>query len=273
MKITSGLVKGYKIKVPPGDRVRPAQSIVRQAIFNMLGESVVGARVLDLFAGSGSLGIEALSRGADWVDFVDMDRKCSDIIKQNLLHTNFRKKSKVYTLTSKRFIDGFIKHLVFVRYDFVFLSPPYAQGIDRILLNSLSELLKSGGVVVFEHSKKTALPKEIEGLKLLDQRTYGAARISFLQKTKTGVLTIKQTPAKIQKMKHLAQLSPSTIAKVLADLAVNLASAWFGVLLVSPGLFGVSSIGQYLWLLTTHLPFGIFGLITAYWLLEKGKIL
>ena len=182
MKITSGLVKGYKLKIPPGDRVKPAQSIVRQAIFNMLGESIIGARVLDLFAGSGSLGIEALSRGAAWCDFVDKDKKCSEVIKKNLLHTNFREKSKVYTLTSKRFTDDLNKHLVFVKYDFIFLSPPYAQRIDVGLLNNLSKILKNRGVVIFEHAKETKLPTGLAGLTLLDQRTYGAATISFLQK-------------------------------------------------------------------------------------------
>ena len=198
MRITSGSVKGYKLKVPPGDRVKPAQSVVRQAIFNMLGESIVGARVLDLFAGSGSLGIEALSREASWCDFVDKDKKCTQIIKENLLHTNFREKSKVYNLSGKRFIDEFVKDLPAGRqgearptpqpYDFIFLSPPYSQGVDRNLLNSLSEILKSGGVVIFEHSKETKLPsakgglETFEGFNLLDQRTYGAATISFLQK-------------------------------------------------------------------------------------------
>ncbi len=185
MRVTSGIVKGYKLKVPPGDRVRPAQSIVRQAIFNMLGESIVGARILDLFAGSGSLGIEALSRGADWCDFVDKDKKCTLIIKQNLLHTNFKEKAKVYTLSAKRFIDELTTSEArnkIDKYDFVFLSPPYSQGIDRILLNNLNKIVKNRGVVVFEHSKKTTLPKEIEGLTPLDQRTYGAATISFLQK-------------------------------------------------------------------------------------------
>jgi len=182
MRITSGLVKGYKIKVPADERVRPAQSIVRQAIFNMLGESIVGTQVLDLFAGSGSLGIEALSRGADWADFVDMDKKCCDIIKQNLLHTNLREKSKVYTMKAKRFLDETASDI----YDFIFLSPPYSQGIDRILLNNLNKIVRGRGVVIFEHSKETTLPKEIEGLALLDQRTYGAATISFLQKTKNA---------------------------------------------------------------------------------------
>ena len=151
----------------------------------MLGESIVGARVLDLFAGSGSLGIEALSRGADWCDFVDKDEKCTVVIKKNLLHTNLREKAKVYPLTSKRFTDDLIKGFALVTpqpYDFVFLSPPYSQGVDMGLLNNLEKILKSKGVVIFEHSKKTDLPKEIEGLTLLDQRTYGAATISFLQK-------------------------------------------------------------------------------------------
>lgn len=184
MRITSGSVKGYKLKVPPNDRVKPAQSIVRQAIFNMLGESVVGARALDLFAGSGSLGIEALSRGASWCDFVDKDKKCTLIIKQNLLHTNFRKKSKVYTLSAKRFINKLINGLAIDKYYFVLLSPPYAQGVDREILKQLPQILESGGVVVFEHSRETNLPKDLGELKLIDERVYGAAKVSFLQKTK-----------------------------------------------------------------------------------------
>ena len=188
MRVTSGTAKGYKLKVPPDGRVKPAQSIVRQAIFNMLGESIVGTRVMDLFAGSGSLGIEALSRGADWCDFVDKDKRCTRIIKENLLHTHFEKKSKVYTLSSKRFTDNFVKSEALDtldkidKYDFAFLSPPYAQGIDLNLLNNLEKILESRGVVIFEHSKKTNLPTDFKGLKLIDERTYGAATISFLQK-------------------------------------------------------------------------------------------
>ena len=185
MRITSGSVKGYKLKVPPNDRVKPAQSIVRQAIFNMIGEHIVGARVLDLFAGSGSLGIEALSRGASWCDFVDRDKKCTGIIKQNLLHTNFREKSKVYTLSAKRFIDRLINGLAIDKYDFVLLSPPYAQGVDRELLKQLPQILESRGVVVFEHAQETEVPEAPNGLKLIDERVYGAAKVSFLQKTKS----------------------------------------------------------------------------------------
>lgn len=185
MRITSGLAKGYKLKVPPGDRVRPAQDIVRQAIFNMIGEHIIGARVLDLFAGSGSLGIEALSRGAVWCDFVDRDKVVARIIKENLLHTHFEEKSKVYTMSAKRFIDNLIKGFALATaqpYDFVFLSPPYKQGVDLNLLKKLPQVLGSGGLVIFEHSKKTALPEEPENLKLIDERVYGAAKISFLQK-------------------------------------------------------------------------------------------
>ena len=183
MRVTSGTARGYKLKVPSNGRVKPAQSIVRQAIFNMLGENIIGARILDLFAGSGSLGIEALSRGASWCDFVDKDKKCTQIIKQNLLHTHLEEKSKVYTLASKRFVDKVTRVKPLPSYDFAFLSPPYAQGVDRELLKKLPQVLKNRGVVVFEHSKKTPLPKEIEGLKLLDQRAYGAATVSFLQKS------------------------------------------------------------------------------------------
>lgn len=70
----------------------------------------------------------------------------------------------------------------------------------------------------------------------------------------------------------MGKLNPDTIAKILADLAINLSSGWFGILLISPGLFGVSSIGDYLGLLIINLPFGIVGLVTAYWLLEKTSL-
>jgi len=182
MRVTSGLAKGYKLKVPSDDRVKPAQSIVRQAIFNVIGQGIINARVLDLFAGSGSLGIEALSRGAAWADFVDRDKKVTKIIKKNLLHTNFREESKVYTLPAKRFTDNLVKSEALDKFDFIFLSPPYAQGVDRQLLQKIPKVLQSRGVLVFEHSKKTKLPEKIKGLKLLDQRTYGAATVSFLQK-------------------------------------------------------------------------------------------
>jgi len=182
MKITSGSVKGYKLKVPPGGKVKPAQSIVRQAIFNMIGEFIEGATVLDLFAGSGSLGIEALSRGAAWCDFVDKDKKCTEIIKENLLHTHFEDRAKVYTMSAKRFLDELITNLTRAKIDFIFLSPPYAQGIDLDLLKKLGKVLKSRGLVIFEHSKDTKAPPKINSLKLIDERTYGAAKISFYQK-------------------------------------------------------------------------------------------
>jgi 16S rRNA (guanine(966)-N(2))-methyltransferase RsmD len=189
MRITSGTAKGYKLKVPAGDRVRPAQDIVRQAIFNIIGEHIVGAKVLDIFAGSGSLGIEALSRGAAWCDLVDKDKKCTAIIKENLRHTNFEEKSKVYTMRAEKLIDQLCKSLTLVTaqpYDFIFLSPPYAQGIDFGLLENLAQVLRSGGVVIFEHSKETTMPTNLDNLKLLDQRTYGAATVSFLQNIPKG---------------------------------------------------------------------------------------
>jgi len=178
MRVTSGKVKGYKLQVPKGKRVKPAQDIVRQAIFNMLGERIVGAKVLDLFAGSGSLGIEALSRGANWCDFVDKDKTCTRVIKENLRYAHFENKAKVCTLKAERFLDEAEANT----YNFIFLSPPYAQGIDRELLKKMVKVLRGGGVVVFEHSKKIEFPKGLEELKLIDERTYGAATISFLQK-------------------------------------------------------------------------------------------
>lgn len=186
MRITSGSVKGYKLKIPPGDRVKPAQSIVRQAIFNIIGEHIVNAQILDLFAGSGSYGLEALSRGAGWVDFVDKDKHCTQTIKENLLHTNFSDRAKVYTMKAKPFLHRRKQSEALQLIDFIFISPPYKEGVDLELLEQLPKVLKHGGLIIFEHSKDTKFPKPPKlpnTLKLLDQRTYGATTISFLQKT------------------------------------------------------------------------------------------
>lgn len=182
MRITSGTAKGYKIKVPTGDRVRPAQDIVRQAVFNIIGECIEGARVLDLFAGSGSYGLEALSRGAAWVDFVDKDKHGTQVIKENLLHTHFDNKAKVHTMKAKLFLNQKLQSEALFLSDFIFLSPPYKEGIDLELLEQLPKVLKNGGLIIFEHSKRTELPKPLTSITLLDQRTYGSTTVSFLQK-------------------------------------------------------------------------------------------
>jgi 16S rRNA (guanine966-N2)-methyltransferase len=179
MRITGGSAKGHKIKVPSGGRVRPAQDIVRQAIFNIIGEYIIDAKVLDLFAGSGSLGIEALSRGAAWCDFVDHNKKCSAIIKENLLKTHFDDQAKVYVMDAKRFIITIQDRK---KYDFIFLSPPYARGIDVELLEKMAPCLQSRGLIIFDHYKKLTIPTKLPQLNLIDQRTYGAAKVSFLQK-------------------------------------------------------------------------------------------
>lgn len=180
MRITGGIVKGYTIKVPKGEKVRPAQEVVRLAIFNMIGEFIEGAKVLDLFAGSGSLGLEALSRGAAWVDFVDKDKACARVIKENLLHTHFENKAKIHTLKAEHLLPNTSRPRV--KYDFIFLSPPYAQGIDGELLIKLPQILKERGLVIFEHGQKTTIPKKIDNLALIEDRKYGAAVVSFLQK-------------------------------------------------------------------------------------------
>jgi len=97
VRVISGKAKGHQLRVPKGSIVRPATDLVRGAIFSIL-ENITSdwARVLDLFAGSGALGIEALSRGADWVDFVDRERRCCDIIRQNLEKTKLGAQAHVY---------------------------------------------------------------------------------------------------------------------------------------------------------------------------------
>src|SRR5947209_18614928 len=99
-RVTAGTSRGRLLKTPPGRSVRPTTSLVREALFNIIGDSIRGARVLDLFAGAGTLGIEALSRGAAWATFVERDRGCANIVAENVVATGFAQQGDVVSATA-----------------------------------------------------------------------------------------------------------------------------------------------------------------------------
>lgn len=184
MRIIAGKAKGLQIKVPQGE-VRPTQDRVREALFNILGPLIDGARVLDLFCGSGSVGIEALSRGAATARMVDASRASCTMAKHNL------EKSKL--------IGGSVVQsdcLAFVRrdagqYDIIFADPPYAKAIgDRdmiaeLMTDRLHELLAPGGYFIAEaqlgYGVGDAHSREFPGWELVDERSYGKNTILFYQ--------------------------------------------------------------------------------------------
>lgn len=180
MRITGGESKGIQLKVPVGRFIRPTTDRVREAIFAMLGNiTSCGGRVLDLYAGSGALGIEALSRGADWVDFVDQNRKSCNVIEYNLKKIRLQDKTHVYCCSVNQAMIFLDKN-----YDVVFLDPPYSYSTTDDLLLTLSsmKILKEMSTVVISHANRFPLQSDYSGLQLAKQRRYGDSYISIYQR-------------------------------------------------------------------------------------------
>jgi len=180
MRVTGGEVKGYRLKVPKGDLVRPTTDMVRQALFSMLGVMANDWRkVLDLYAGSGALGIEALSRGAGWVDFVEREPRCCAIIKDNLEKTGFKDKAHVYCCNVK-------KALTFLsdKYDIILMDAPYSDRSSGDLLQQLAEsdIINVDSLVAVSHSNRSPLSGSYDGLRLVREQRYGDTRISIYHK-------------------------------------------------------------------------------------------
>ncbi len=180
MRITGGKVKGAHLKTLPKRSVRPTTNVVRQAIFSLLVTSTTNwQHVLDLYAGTGALGIEALSRGAEWVDFVDQRKKCCDLIKSNLEKTGDMHRAHIYCCSVNRALTFLDKS-----YDIIFLDPPYSNPCVNDLLTNLakSKLLKGNCTIVVCHANRFPLSSHYDGLSLIKERRYGDTFVSIYQK-------------------------------------------------------------------------------------------
>lgn len=183
MRVIAGKAKGHPLQVPKSSPLRPTTGLVRGALFSIL-EGIPGEwkRVLDLYAGTGALGIEALSRGAGWVDFVEREPRSCAIIRQNLKKTGFEGQARVYC-------SGVEQALTFLPgpYNLVFLDPPYASPSleERLKELSLSPLVEKDTTVVALHSSMLPLKQTYEGLHLLKERRHGGTSISIFQEERT----------------------------------------------------------------------------------------
>jgi len=176
MRIITGSAKGRQLKVPDISNLRPSQDAVRQMIFSIIGERIKNATCLDLFAGTGALGIEALSRRAQRCDFVEKSPEAVRIIIENLKHCQLEGKAEVHQAKVHRFLQSPSQ-----TYDFIFLDPPYREPVFD-LFDSLAGSLNEGGILIYLHPKKLNFPEPLPGnLKLTDQRSFGATTISFLE--------------------------------------------------------------------------------------------
>ena len=179
-RVTAGSSRGRLLKTPPGRSTRPTTSLVREALFNIIGDSIRGARVLDLFAGAGTLGIEALSRGAASATFVESDRTCANIVAENLAATGFAQQGDVVSADAIGWLRAHAGGLT--PYNLLLLDPPYRDG--ETLTAALEALdrapLRDQALVVVEHYRSQPLPP-MERLKEVRERDYGTTRLTFLR--------------------------------------------------------------------------------------------
>ena len=178
MRIISGEKKGTRLFSLKKRKIRPTSDKVKGAIFNVL-VSVEDKKILDLFAGSGALGIEALSRGAEQVVFVDSSFNSLDLVRKNLEKLEFRDKSRLI----KKNVLRFLKSESEGRFDLILVDPPYGKGLCQKVLEILSEkeFLNAKGVLVIEHHKKEKIEK-VGNFILLQERKYGDTVVSFFWK-------------------------------------------------------------------------------------------
>lgn len=181
MRVITGKYKGRRLVVPAGLKIRPTSDRVKEAIFNIL-PPLQDTIVLDLYAGTGNLGIEALSRGAKKAVFIDKHHLAIQAIKKNLLALGIKKEAVIYKRDILKGLD-FLKDT----YHLIFMDPPYTKGyVERTLnlIRHLPGLLTKEGIIVIEHAPQERF--SLEGFLLIDKRQYGQTEVSFLGREAYG---------------------------------------------------------------------------------------
>ncbi len=187
MRVIAGEARGFRLKGPAGSFTRPMADKIKGALFSMLASlGVEPERVLDLYAGTGSIGIEALSRGADWADFVEQNPAAAAVVRANLVHTKFADRSRVHQQSVAAFLAAAERFPAATPpYDLVILDPPYADPAIAPTLEKIgaSPLVQSGAVVVIGHSPRVTLPEEAGRLRRWRARCHGDSCFSIYDAT------------------------------------------------------------------------------------------
>ncbi|HOA34099.1 MAG TPA: 16S rRNA (guanine(966)-N(2))-methyltransferase RsmD [Clostridiales bacterium] len=171
MRVITGIAKGRRLFTLEGNDVRPTSEKVKEAIFSIIQFEIEGRRVLDLFAGSGQLGIEALSRGAESAVFVDSSRAAVDVIKKNLEVSGLYDKAVVKNTNALTFLETYDSF-----FDIAFVDPPYSQGLAAAALERLPMCMSESGIIICETRFNEELPTDLGSLKLY--RTYKYSKTS-----------------------------------------------------------------------------------------------
>ena len=182
MRITGGQSKGRLLVPLKGMNIRPTSDKIKEAIFNILGQELRGMKVLDLFSGSGSLGIEALSRGALWSVFVDNSNQAINQIKKNLVLCGYSTSGVILKKNLKwEFPKG--HSLIKKGVDLIFMDPPYRKALIPPVLENISNsnIMTPSSKIIVESSKDEKLPVTLKNAALSDTRIYGETKISIYQ--------------------------------------------------------------------------------------------
>lgn len=177
MRVITGIARGKRLVTPAGRDVRPTSEKVKEALFSALQFDIEGRRILDLFAGSGQLGIEALSRGAESAAFVDSSAASIKVVKQNLETTGLTDLAKVY-------MSDYATFAAMCRdtFDIAFLDPPYAEGLLLPAIKSILPLMSDYGTIVCEYPPEVEIPENIGGFQIYRTYRYGKINVAIYKK-------------------------------------------------------------------------------------------
>lgn len=185
MRVITGSAKGRKLQSVPGDSTRPITDRAKEALFSILGDWIEGARVLDLFGGTGSVGIEALSRGAEYAHFVDMNAKAVRVLLANLRHCQLSELGKVERNDSFRFLERYGGD----SFDLIYVAPPQYQDLwskALLLIDARPDLLYDDGIVIVQIHPREEAPLALANLIEFDRRKYGSVQLIFYEKRTAG---------------------------------------------------------------------------------------
>jgi len=179
MRVVSGICKGRPLKAVPGNTTRPTTDKVKEALFNMIGPYFDGGTGLDLFAGSGGLGVEGLSRGLEKVIFIDRESKAIHVIQENIKACKFEDKAEVYRNDADRALRALIKRDI--SFDYIFLDPPYKKQQLVSLMEKMDQqgLVKQDGVIICEHSFDVELPQTVGRFNQIKHEKYGIIAVTI----------------------------------------------------------------------------------------------
>lgn len=191
MRIIGGRVKGRRLRSPSKNKtkgstqlIRPTADRAREALFNIIGREIEKAAVLDLYAGTGAMGLEAISRGAELAVFVDSSTAAIQIINKNINLCGFSEKTLIFKRDLSQGLSFLAKELPKGTFQVVFVDPPYRKGLSAFMLRELGKsfLLDSPALVVIEEDVFTELPNKVDNVTLVDRRRYGETGFWFYRR-------------------------------------------------------------------------------------------